>query len=374
MIVDVNLPQKIETKLGGEYNVESVINDDGTQTLNINYVGSAGENKVTQIMNNTVVSLSTEDLKGVTNIKDYIFRNCTSLENVELPNTIESIGSYAFYGCTGLTEFKIPDSVTTIGSYVFNSCSNLDTLYMGNGVTSIGSNSFVSCPLSKMYIHDLEHWFNNAILDMIGVIRLDEIYLNNELIEDVIVPDTVTTIPRECFIYVKSIKSVTISDSVTRVMDSAFSECENLETVTFGDNIELLNTHVFARSTKLNKLINSDKVGYVNSSCFQDCTGLTGEISFLNATQIKNYAFAGCKNISSFVLGEVCTTISASAFRNCSNLRTLTIKATTPPSLANTNAISTATTTIYIPKGTLEAYSTATNWSSFASKFVEKEM
>ena len=33
MIVDTNLPQKI--KLGGEYNVESVINEDGTQTLNI---------------------------------------------------------------------------------------------------------------------------------------------------------------------------------------------------------------------------------------------------------------------------------------------------------------------------------------------------
>ena len=49
----------------------------------------------------------------------------------------------------------------------------------------------------------------------------------------------------------------------------------------------------------------------------------------------------------------------------------MTIQSTTPPTLSNTDAISTATTTIYIPYGTLSAYQSATNWSSFASKFVE---
>ena len=46
------------------------------------------------------------------------------------------------------------------------------------------------------------------------------------------------------------------------------------------------------------------------------------------------------------------------------------IEATTPPTLSNTNAISTATTEIQVPMASVDAYKTATNWTNFADIIV----
>ena len=75
--------------------------------------------------------------------------------------------------------------------------------------------------------------------------------------------------------------------------------------------------------------------------------------------------------MTNVVIPENVSYINQQAFYECNSLSEMIIKSTTPPTLSNTNAISSATTTIYIPHGTLSAYQSATNWSSFASKFVE---
>ena len=50
------------------------------------------------------------------------------------------------------------------------------------------------------------------------------------------------------------------------------------------------------------------------------------------------------------------------------------LKPTTPPSLKHANAFSgiPSTCIIYVPQGCLEAYQTATNWSTYASKMREE--
>ena len=82
-------------------------------------------------------------------------------------------------------------------------------------------------------------------------------------------------------------------------------------------------------------------------------------------------AFWGCSSLTEITLPSGLLNIDAGAFEACDSLTEITILATTPPTLEYANAISSATTTIYIPAGTLSAYQSATNWSSFASKFVE---
>ncbi|NBI88924.1 leucine-rich repeat domain-containing protein, partial [Lachnospiraceae bacterium] len=48
------------------------------------------------------------------------FENCSSLENITIPNTVTSIGDSAFYNCTSLANVTIPDSVTNIGRNAFS--------------------------------------------------------------------------------------------------------------------------------------------------------------------------------------------------------------------------------------------------------------
>ena len=50
------------------------------------------------------------------------------------------------------------------------------------------------------------------------------------------------------------------------------------------------------------------------------------------------------------------------------------LKPTTPPTLSNTDAIpSNANLVIYVISGSLTAYQSASNWSTFASKIFEED-
>ena len=75
----------------------------------------------------------------MTSIVSYVFRDCSSLTTITIPDSVTSIGSYAFEGCSSLTSITIPDSVTSIGEWVFYDCSNLTNVYYG-GAASDWSN------------------------------------------------------------------------------------------------------------------------------------------------------------------------------------------------------------------------------------------
>ena len=89
------------------------------------------------------------------------------------------------------------------------------------------------------------------------------------------------------------------------------------------------------------------------------------------ATTIGNCAFWYCGSLTSVVVSSSVVNIDESAFSYCSKLTDIYLYPTTPPSLYDVSAISTATTAIHVPIGCGDAYKNATNWSSFADKIVE---
>ncbi len=66
---------------------------------------------------------------GVTEIPDYTFSNCTSLQYMVLPNTLTIIGNYACYGCTSITYIELPVTLTEVGSSAFYNCTALTDVY-----------------------------------------------------------------------------------------------------------------------------------------------------------------------------------------------------------------------------------------------------
>lgn len=56
------------------------------------------------------------------------FCDCTNLDEIELPETIQNIEEYAFYNCTNLKKVIIPQSITSISRFAFNNCPEL-TIY-----------------------------------------------------------------------------------------------------------------------------------------------------------------------------------------------------------------------------------------------------
>ena len=86
-------------------------------------------------------------------------------------------------------------------------------------------------------------------------------------------------------------------------------------------------------------------------------------------TTIGNSAFSYCSSLTSLTIHDSVTSISNNAFRNCSSLTSITVNSTTPPTLSNSNIfISTNDCPIYVPAESVNAYKTAENWSTYASR------
>ena len=88
---------------------------------------SVKDNNVTR--EKKIVIPSIYNGKPVKSIDDYGFIWESSLEYIEIPDTITRIGSFVFQGCSSLKSIVIPSSVTKIGGSVFVDCSSLENVY-----------------------------------------------------------------------------------------------------------------------------------------------------------------------------------------------------------------------------------------------------
>jgi hypothetical protein len=81
-------------------------------------------------------------------------------------------------------------------------------------------------------------------------------------------------------------------------------------------------------------------------------------------------AFYGCSGLTSCTIGSGVTSIGSSAFLNCSGLTSITVKAVTPPTLGDTPRVFDLDNNcpIYVPSASVNAYKTASGWSSYSSR------
>lgn len=225
--------------------------------------------------------------ESVTTMGSGVFWKCKKLENVVLSSNLTSIESWTFYQCNTLSNIIIPDSVTLIGSSAFEYCKKLETVQIGNGVVIIGSKAFAECnsltsieipnsveiieseafgncynlaridigsglrslngrvfnyclALKDVYITDIAAWCDISFLGS-GSSLLSyatNLYLNNELITQLVIPATVTMINAYAFFNCQTITSVIIPSSVKFIDHDAFLHCSNLTCVYYEGTTE----------------------------------------------------------------------------------------------------------------------------------------
>lgn len=180
----------------------------------------------------------------VIEISKSAFRNCSSIRNIYIPNTITNIEVNAFQNCSSLESITIPESVTSIGSGAFSGCTSLEKVklkcpnvgtwfrYNGtikqvvleDGVVSVGSNAFGGCS------------------------KLDKIHFS----------ETVETIGGGAFSGSK-ISVLEIPNSVTTINQAAFSGCNLLTTIILGGNVSTLGGSVFNNNSSLRRVYVKNK-------------------------------------------------------------------------------------------------------------------
>ncbi len=161
---------------------------------------------------------------GVTNIGDRAFYYCYNIESVTIPNSVTNIGDRAFYRCEDLEIITIPDSVTNIGDYAFYNCNSLEGVYI--------TNIEAWCKIDFGY-------YSNPIC------YSGNLYLNDELVENLVIPDNITSIGDYAFYNCDSIKSISIPNSVTNIGYSAFYDCDSIESVTIPNSVANIGYEAF---------------------------------------------------------------------------------------------------------------------------------
>lgn len=169
----------------------------------------------------------------------------------------------------------------------------------------------------------------------------------------------------------KSVTELTANDlaKITVIGDNAFSYCMNLTSIEIPSSVTTIGEYAFLYCSGLTSLTIPSSVVSIHQYAFDVCTGLQSIVIPSRVTIIEEGLFWGCRSLTSVSLPNV-TTIKNYAFSRCSGLVSVTIEATTPPTLTNVNAFDNthADLVIYVPAESVEAYKAATNWSTYASK------
>lgn len=191
-----------------------------------------------------------------------------------------------------ITNVVIPDYVTDI--YSFKNCPFLENIVIPNSVTSIVSGAFNGCSALA----------NITIPDSVTNIGINAFYgtawYDNQ-------PDGLVYAGKVAYDYKGTMPndtSIKIKEGTIGIAGGAFAHCDSLTSITIPDSVM-----------------------HIGASAFYNCTGLTNITIPDSVMSIDVFAFAGCSNLASIVIGNSVTSIDPFVFDGRNNLTSIIVNA-----------------------------------------------
>lgn len=226
----------------------------------------------------------------------YSVKSCSTSASGEIiiPATynglpVKRIDANAFQNCGNITSISIPATISSMGYYSFYSCSGLEGVY----ITDVAA----WCAI------DFYHEFSNPLY------YAKNLYVNNQLVTKLIIPDGVTNINNWAFRNCTSFTSIVIPDSVQRMGKGAFDRCSSLESAYITD---LAAWCAIEFSEGVSNLLTYADNFYVNEKLITELVVPEG------VTSISDYAFYNCLNFTSVSFPSSLVSIGKNVFYRCS--------------------------------------------------------
>lgn len=242
---------------------------------------------------------STEAQEGATilpetkKIPDNLFLGCTSIIDVQIPETVTEIGQKAFKDASSVenvtfavnTETGRVKGVEKIGISAFDGCSSLRELVLPETVTELLQGAFanegalVKADMSRAA--SLKKWEkelfkgDTALAEVVlptagGITAIpDGAFAGCTSLtgENLKIPKNIVTITANAF-KESGLKKLYIPNQVTTIGASAFEACKNLEDVHISNNISIISQSTFKNCEKLEKIEIPVKVEKIGTNAF----------------------------------------------------------------------------------------------------------
>lgn len=277
--------------------------------------------------------------KGITEFTGRCFYSY-SIESVTISEAITSF-STAFQGCYGIKVITFPRGVSSLTSYAVRECRGLEKLLFSDNMVSLSGTSLADCSNLRNVIipSSVQLTYTDIFADCIGLNRI-------------VLAEKISKIPTDMFDGCYLLKDVVMKGEITSIGSGAFKNCRSLEEIELSDNLTEIGSSAFYCCYSLKRIRLPESIKSIASTVFYSCYALQEIVIPENVTEIKGSAFSSCCAMEHYYM------MSA-----------------VPPALENVSAFSgiPETCKIHVPKGCLEVYQTAENWSTYADYMVEME-
>ena len=204
-----------------------------------------------------------------------VFDGMNELETIEILGEIDS-ELRIIYRCSKLKEIVLPKGLIDLKGLI--GCPNVEKINIPASVTKFGedTSTFSGSYFKKVYYEgEIKDWFNVNIYVFNGphivTNYCDEFYFNNEIVEELVIPDSVEIIDAYRFYNFKSFKKVIIPSSVKEIRRSAFEKCSNIVNVDFNEGLLFIGERAFFGCKELKEVIFPKGLTTLYNFAFIEC-------------------------------------------------------------------------------------------------------
>lgn len=232
---------------------------------------------------------------GIVNIGNSAFAQ-GGFVNCQIPDSVTYIGTSAFLRCTALETLTLPPHVTSIADGTFNGCSSLKNIIIPDSVTSVGTNAFANCSKLNFTVENGAKYLGTSANSHYVLVEKES----------------------------ADITACTINANTVIIAGGAFSGAEKLENISIPNNVTTWGNNVFDGCKALTGVTLGTGLTDIPTYAFNGCVALQSIVIPSNIKTINDYAFNGCSELTSVTMNVGLEKLNAAIFANCTNLTTIT--------------------------------------------------